>query len=214
MEPQTGRRPYDSLRRVAQAKQTHAEIASAARELFVTQGWAATTIRDAARAAGVSVPTVYAAYENKKGLVRALVDAADLAADPPRMIGQLEASADPVRHLGAMAGYDRRLFERAGDLIVLLREAARTEPELAAVYEEARHGADDAHRQVFSAWPGGTLRPGLDLPAALDIYAVICNIDAYLVLTGERGWSPERVESWWAGALSRELLGRDPVATG
>lgn len=214
MEPDTGRRRYDSLRRVAQAKQTHAEIASAARKLFVTQGWAATTVRDVARAAGVSVPTVYAAYESKRGLVRALVDAADLAADPPRMIEQLEVSGDPAHHLAAMAGYDRRLFERAGDLIVLLREAARTEPELATVYDDARRGADQAHEQVLSAWPEDTLRPGLELSAALDIYAAICNIDVYLVLTGERGWSPERVESWWGGVLSRELLGRDSVATG
>ncbi|ADI04096.1 transcriptional regulator, TetR family protein [Streptomyces bingchenggensis BCW-1] len=61
-----------------------------------------------------------------------------------------------------MAGYDRRLFERAGDAV------ARS---------------------------------------AVDVYAALCNIDVYTVLTGERGWSPDRVERWWGEAPARELLG-------
>ncbi|WP_225728731.1 MULTISPECIES: TetR/AcrR family transcriptional regulator [unclassified Nocardia] len=201
------RRRYDSIRRAAQAQQTSAAIADAARELFVTRGWAATTIREVATAAGVSVPTVYAAYGNKAGLARALVDAADLSADLDRMLGELDSAAgDPAKQLAAMAGYDRRLYERSGDVIVLLREAGRTEPELAHAYREARDRADDAHRQVFAAWPKGTLRQGLDLDTALDIYAALCNIDIYRTFIDERGWTPQRVQRWWAAALPRELL--------
>lgn len=33
---------------------------------------------------------------------------------------------------------------------------------------------------------------------ATDIYAALCNIDVYTALTDERGWSPDRVERWWA----------------
>jgi TetR/AcrR family transcriptional regulator, regulator of cefoperazone and chloramphenicol sensitivity len=206
MTEETGRRRYNSLRRVAQAHQTRAEIADAARRLFVDQGWAATTVRDVAREAGVSVPTVYAAYQNKTGLLWALAEAADLSADLPRQIDELEATTDPRRHLAAMAGYDRRVFERAGDLITLIREAGRTEPELADFYRQARQKADQTRIQVFSSWPGGTLRPGLDLPTAVDIYAAQCNIDVYVTLTVERSWSPDRVELWWSEALARELL--------
>ncbi|MUL41089.1 TetR/AcrR family transcriptional regulator [Streptomonospora sp. PA3] len=206
MEAETGRRRYDSLRRQAQAHRTRAEIAGAARRLFTAQGWAATTVRDVAREAGVSVPTVYAAYRNKTGLVWALADAADLTADLPRMIGELEAAADPGQQLAAMAGYDRRLFERSGDLIALVREAGRTEPELAALYDQGRRKADLTRVEVFSAWPKGVLRPGLDVPAAVDVYAALCNIDVYTTLTVERAWSAERVERWWGEALVRELL--------
>ncbi|MCM6772454.1 TetR/AcrR family transcriptional regulator [Nocardia sp. CDC159] len=208
----TPRRRYDSMRRLAQAQQTHADIAVAARELFVAKGWAATTVRDVARAAGVSVPTVYAAYENKKGLVQALADAADLAADPARQLAELEATADPRRHLAAMAAYDRRLFERSGDLLTLIREAGRGEPELAAVYERGRVLGDRTRVQVLSTWPAHTLRPGLDVATAVDIYAALCNIDVYVTLTVERGWSPQRVEDWWTEALARELLS-DPVGS-
>jgi TetR/AcrR family transcriptional regulator, regulator of cefoperazone and chloramphenicol sensitivity len=206
VEAETGRRRYDSLRRVAQAHQTRAEIAGAARRLFVSQGWAATTVRDVAREAGVSVPTVYAAYRNKTGLVWALADAADLSADLPRMLAELEASPDPERHLAAMAAYDRRLFERAGDLIALVREAGRTEPELAAFYQQARRQADQTRVQVFSSWPDGVLRHGLDVPTAVDIYAALCNIDVYTTLTTERAWPPDQVEHWWGETLTRELV--------
>lgn len=207
MSSETGGRRYESLRRTAQARQTRAEIALAARRLFVSHGWAQTTVRDVARDAGVSVPTVYAAYGNKTGLVQALADAADLSADASRMLAELEApAAGPERQLAAMAGYDRRLFERAGDVIALVREAGRTEPELATLYAEGRRRGDETRIQVFSSWPAGVLRHGLDVGAAVDIYAAVCNIDVYTTLTVERGWTPQRVQQWWTEALPRELL--------
>ncbi|WP_040805372.1 TetR/AcrR family transcriptional regulator [Nocardia concava] len=201
------RRRYDSLRRTAQAQETGAAISRAARELFVAHGWAATTVRDVARAAGVSVPTVYAAYGNKTGLTRALIDAADLSADVPALIAELDSAAgDPARQLAAFAAYDRRLFERAGDVIALVREAGRTEPELAAAYTEGRSRGDRSRREIFASWPDGTLRPGLEVATAVDVCAALCNIDAYATLTWERGWSPDRVQQWWTEALARELL--------
>lgn len=203
MTEEAGRRRYESLRREAQARQTRAEIARAARRLFVSHGWAATTVRDVAREAGVSVPTVYAAYRNKAGLAQALAEAADASADPLRMLAELEGS-DPRRQLAAMTAFDRRLFERAGDVIALAREAGRTVPELAAVYQEGRRRGDETRRQVFSSWPPGVLR--VDLPTAVDVYAAMCTIDVYTTLTVERGWPPERVERWWGEALARELL--------
>ncbi|MFG1684626.1 TetR/AcrR family transcriptional regulator [Nonomuraea sp. NPDC049269] len=207
MDAEPGRRRYDSLRRTTQAQETRAEIAQAARRLFVSQGWAATTVRDVAREAGVSVPTVYSTYGNKAGLTRALADAADLSADVPRMLAELEAPAtDPGRQLAAMAAYDRRLFERAGDIITLVREAGRTEPELATTYRDARGRGDETRVQVFSSWPADVLRSGLDVRAAVDIYAAVCNIDVYTTLTTERDWSPDRVQRWWSEALARELL--------
>ncbi|MEU4768741.1 helix-turn-helix domain-containing protein [Actinosynnema sp. NPDC023794] len=204
---ETGKRRYDSLRRVAQARETRAEIARAARRLFVAHGWAATTVRAVAEEAKVSVPTVYAAYGDKAGLVRAVAEAADISADPMATLAVLEdASAGPARQLAAMAAYDRRLFERSGDVIALVREAGRTEPALAAAYEEGRRGGDDTRAQVFSSWPDGTLRSGVDVRSAVDVYAALCNIDVYTTLTVERAWRPDRVERWWGEALARELL--------
>ncbi|MEV5835589.1 hypothetical protein [Nocardia sp. NPDC052112] len=81
---------------------------------------------------------------------------------------------------------------------------------MAAAYHQGRHLADQTRVQVFSAWPDNTLRPDVDLPTAVDIYAALCNIDVYPTLTVERGWSPERVERWWTEILARELLSPRP----
>lgn len=203
----TERRRYDSLRRDAQARQTRADISEAARRLFVSQGWAATTIRSVAQEAGVSVPTIYSAYGDKAGLTLALAEAADLSADSQQMLEELEDDAsDPRRQLAAMAGYDRRLFERAGDLIALVREAGRTEAELDAAYRAGRSKGDETRTQVFSSWPRDTLREDLTVPRAVDVYAAICNVDVYNTFILERGWSPDDVEEWWVEALPRELL--------
>ncbi|NUP28239.1 MAG: TetR/AcrR family transcriptional regulator [Nocardia sp.] len=206
MAGESPRRRYESLHRTAQAQQTGAQIARAARELFVTRGWAATTVREVARAAGVSTPTVYAVYGNKSGLTRALADAADLSGDLPRMIEGLETAAGPAGQLAAMVAYDRRLFERSGDVIVALREAGRSEPALAQVYRDGRRRADEVRAEVFAGWPPGTLRSGVTSAAAVDIYAALCTIDVFTELTGERGWTPDAVQRWWSGILSRDLL--------
>jgi AcrR family transcriptional regulator len=196
----TERRQYDSLRRTVQAQETRAEIARAARKLFLAQGWAATTVKDVAREAGVSVPTVYAAYSNKTGLAMALADAADLTADGPKMLDELE-TAEPRQQLAAMAGYDRRLFERAGDIIKLVRDAG---PELASMYLEARRRGDQTRIQVFSSWPASILR--YDVKTSVDVYAAVCNVDVYTTLTTEREWEPDRIEQWWSNVLARELM--------
>ena len=63
------KRAYDTRRRQAQARETQAHIAEAARELFVERGWVATSIRDVAERAGVSVQTIYNAFEGGKAAI-------------------------------------------------------------------------------------------------------------------------------------------------
>lgn len=180
--------------------QTRRAIADAARHLFTTRGWGATTVRDIARAARVSEPTVYNAYGGKAGLAIALIDAVDLAADVGRQLAELaEAHDDRDAQLAAMVSFDRRLFERGGDVIRLIREVSRTEPKLAEAYRAGRARGEEVRRATFESWPG------LDVTYACDTYAALCNVDVYTTLTEERGWSPDQVEQWWWQALRRLL---------
>ncbi len=200
-------RRYDSPTRRAQAEETRRAIAAAARELFLERGWAGTRVRDVAVQAGVSEPSVYAVYGNKAGLAMALLDSLDDAADPMRMMRELdEAKGDPARQLAVLTEFDRRLFEHGGDAITVIREAGRTKPELAEVVVQGRQRGDRNRRRIFRSWPEGTLRDGLDVDGARDVYAALSNVDVYLVLTRERGWSPERVEKWWAETMARLIL--------
>lgn len=206
-EARSASRSYDSPRRREQAQQTRAVIAAAARTLFLAHGWAGTRVRDVANHALVAEATVYAVYGTKAGLARALVDAVDIAADvASRAQDVLAAGNDPAAQLASMVGTDRRLFEHGGDVIALLHDAARSEPELRAAYDDGRARADLIHRGVFDTWPSQWLRPGLNAAQAADTYAALCNIGVYQTLTGERGWSPGEVEAWWGESLQCLLL--------
>lgn len=207
----TGSRGYDSPRRREQAQATRAAIAEAARRLFLAHGWAGTRVRDVAREAGVAEPTVYAVYGTKAGLARALVDAVDIAADVASSAHDvLAVGKDPTAQLAAMVSTDRRLFERGGDVIALLRDAGRSEPVLRAAYDDGRDRADRIHRGVFDAWPSRWFRSGVDAARAADTFAALCNIDVYRVLIDERSWTPPQVEAWWRESLQSLLLAPTP----
>lgn len=200
-------RRYHSPRRRAQADATRAAIAAAARRLFAERGWAGTRVRDVARAADVAEPTVYAIYGSKAGLAHALVEAVESSADVDRQASDLaDATGDPAGQLAAMIGFDRRLYESGGDVVAVLRDAGRSEPELAAAYTAGRAHADRLRHTVLATWPRGALRAGLDQDEAVDIYAALCTIDVYRVLTHERGWSPDRAERWLHETLCQLLL--------
>jgi len=70
------RRAYRSPRREQQAAETRAMVVAAAARLFGERGWAGTGMRDVARAAGVSVETVYASFRSKADLLLAAIDVA------------------------------------------------------------------------------------------------------------------------------------------
>jgi hypothetical protein len=52
----------------------------------------------------------------------------------------------------------------------------------------------------------GGLRPGLNEEQAADTVGALNSSEVYVLMTGERGWSPERFEAWLAGTWVRLLL--------
>jgi len=202
-----GGRPYRSALREEQAQRTRLLIARAARERFVATGWAGTSVRAVAEAAGVSEATVYAVYGTKAGLAVSLVDSADDAADVDRVRRELaRADGDPRRQLAAFIGFDRRLFEHGGDGLRVIVEGMRNERALAAAYEEGRGRGETARREVFATWPSSARRRGVSLQRALDAYAVTVSLQSYDIATRERGWAPDRLELWWVNSLAEQIL--------
>ena len=65
-------RSYESPLRRQQAAATRSAMVEAAAELFERDGYARTTLAGVADSAGVSLATVYAAFSNKRGLLRAV----------------------------------------------------------------------------------------------------------------------------------------------
>lgn len=71
----TPRRAYRSPLREEQARRTRLAVITAARELFLADGYAATTMQ--AVAAGVATDTVYHVFTTKRGLLAGVIDGQD-----------------------------------------------------------------------------------------------------------------------------------------
>lgn len=121
--------------RAEQASQTRRRILEAAARVFEQQGFAGARIDDIAGEAGVAVPTVYKTFVNKVNLLVGAVNQA-MAGDEATSIDQQAwfteqlDEPDPARQLALIARNARRIYERAGLLLNVLRAAAPLNPAL------------------------------------------------------------------------------------
>ena len=111
---------------------TRTRIVDAARDLFMEQGYARTTIADIARAADVAPQTVYWAFGSKAGLVREIRDAWFASARTSERMGQVLAIDDPVARLDAFAGFMRNQWVSGAAALSIQRDALRVDPDAAA----------------------------------------------------------------------------------
>ena len=200
-------RTYRSELREQQAERTRKLIADAARARFVEKGWAGTSVRSVAEAAGVSEATVYHVYGSKAGLAGSLIDSAERSADVDRAVAELrDRAGDPAGQLRAFTDFDRRLFERGGDVLRILAEGRRQHPDLGAAYAGGRSRGDAERRKVFAAWPASAWRRGVDVDRAVAVYAMTVNLDSFDTATRQFGWPPDDVEDWWVTTLVTLLL--------
>jgi AcrR family transcriptional regulator len=218
-DPVKPRRPYDSSRRQAQARQNRAAVLDAARRQFLERGYAATTIADVADEAGVSAQTVYKVFANKAGLLKAVIDVAIVGDDEPVPLMEREfvqrniAEPDPRRKLAQYARHFRVTAARSMPLANVARQAAAADPSAAAVYAQLQRerltgmGAFAAHLAA-----GKHLRRGLSADDARDVLWTYTSTEVYDLLVFQRGWSPARFERWQGEALIAALLPLPPPA--
>ena len=200
-------RTYRSELREQQAERTRELVAASARARFLEKGWAGTSVRSVAEGAGVSEATVYSIYGTKAGLASSLIDAAEQGANVRRTVAELhERAGDPVGQLRAFVGFDRRLYEGAGDVLRVLAEGRRQYPELGAAYDEGRRRGDDQRRGAFSAWPAGVWRAGIDVERGVAIFGMVVSLESFGTATRDYGWRPDEVEQWWHHTLTELLL--------
>jgi AcrR family transcriptional regulator len=209
----SGRR-YDSPVRREQARRTRRRILDAATASFAERGYAATTIRAVAVAAGVAVPTVEAAFRTKANLLKEVVDVTIAGDDEPvpimerPVVRDMLAAPDPVRMFALHAAFVRDINERHAAVYEAVRNAAPSHPEIAALWakmEDDRHVGGREATALLRA--RGWLRPDLSLEESADILWVMQDPTLYLDLVRGRGWAPERYETWLAGSLRAMLLG-------
>ncbi|GIL35792.1 TetR/AcrR family transcriptional regulator [Phycicoccus sp. DTK01] len=206
-------RLYRSPLRAARAAATRGAVLDAARELFADRGYAATSVAEVARRAGVSVDTVYTAVGRKPQLLLAIHDlelagGVDGVASPQRDYVAVVRAAPTARaklEVYAAALADR--LPRVVPLLESLQEAARTDPECAAVLESL-----ERRRREMMGHLAHDLRAGGGLRRDLDDREVahrlwMANSAAYYRLSTADGRSPQDyaalvLETWVATLLA------------
>ena len=208
-------RRYDSPRRREQAAATRRQILEAAQRLFERQGYAATTMAAIAAEAGVALKTVYVAFETKSGLLRALWhlllrgDQEDAPVADRRWYQEVLDEPDPERLLRLTARNSRVVKERAGALMGVIRSAASTEPDIADLWARIQADFHDNQRGIVKALHARkALRPGLGVARAADVLWTLNHPDLWLLLVGERGWTPGEWERWFTDVARSQLLVR------
>ena len=214
-EPVKAKRRYDSTRRREQAAATRLEILEAAQRLFERDGYTATTMAAIAAEAGVALKTVYLAFETKAGLLRALWhlrlrgDEEDVPIPERQWYRDVLAEPDPERQLRMGARNARLVKGRAANLLRVMRDAAGADVDSAALWRRIQDDFLANQRAVVDAIDArGGLAPGLDAARAADILWTLNHPDVWHLLVGERGWTPEEWEQWFADTACAQLLGR------
>jgi AcrR family transcriptional regulator len=205
------KRAYSSALRQEQAAQTRARILEAAGDLFVSNGYARTTVRDIAEGANVADDTVYAVFGTKARVLTALIDRRLAPAEGVHsVLERPEAQAvrdesDQRRQVHLFARDMATVSARVRPVYEILRTAAAVEPQLGAIHAEM-----DGHRlrnmREAARWIAarGALR--VDVERAGEIIWALASPDVARMLCDGRNWTLDQYAEWLEDALVRILL--------
>ena len=169
------------------------------------RGFTQTSVRDIARAAGVSAQTVYDSIGSKQAVVARLNDLIDSEAGIGAIVGPIAASGDPQQVAALSARITRSMLENCEDIVRALVTGAAAEPELQVVLDEGhRRHLEGARTVVRMLQDMEALAHPADA-ATSETLAAITDIRFALVLRESYGWSLDRIEVWMTAA-SHDLL--------
>jgi AcrR family transcriptional regulator len=212
-EAQKDRRRYDSSGRQAQARRNRRAVLDSAHRRFLESGYAATTLAGVADEAGVSVETVYKAFGNKAGLVKAVFDVAVAGDDEPVPVAErdfvrrIEAEPDARRKLALWGDHVADSGSRTAAVQLLVRDAAASDPAAAVVWDQMLTEQLTGMGMFASHLDrGGHLRPGVSFDEARDVLTAYISAELFHFFVVRRGWEPARFGRWVTHALVAALL--------
>ena len=209
------KRGYHSPRRAAQARATRSAIRAAAHDLFLADGYTATTIKAIADRAAVAPQTVYSQFGSKGAIAKEMLDVAIAGDEEPIPIAERDFfrrvqadGIDGAERLRRYAHSTRRVLDGAATAFEIVRRGADGDPELAELWESnqrvRRRVATDLVDRVLETDP---LRPGLTHDQAIDLVYLLHSPEVFLVLVEESDWSLDAYEQWLANSFCEQLLG-------
>lgn len=148
------------------------ELTSAALDLFVEKGFAATRLDDVAARAGVSKGTLYLYFDSKEALFKSVIEEGivpALAAAEQRLAGYQGNSADLLR--GLLLGWWEQIGgTRLAGVIKLIISESRNFPEVAQYYHDnvIQRGRSLLRAALMRGMESGEFR-NMDVDSCIDV---------------------------------------------
>jgi AcrR family transcriptional regulator len=204
------KRAYNSSLRKEQAAHTQRLIVEAAAELFVSFGYARTTIKDIASHAGVAVDTVYANFGNK---LRVLTTVLNMQLVPSGEASIMDTAGplavrderDPHRQVHMFARDIAAISARIRPIYEVLRTAAAVEPKASEVFAQMEQNRLEHMKQV-ARWLAQRGPLKVSRNRAGEIIWALASPDVGRMLCDVQGWSQDQHAVWLEGALTDALL--------
>jgi AcrR family transcriptional regulator len=188
----TVKRPYDSTRRKEHAQRNRDAVLDAAQRLFLSDGYAVTTIAAVAHDAGVSAETIYKSFGSKTALVRAIWERGLAGHGPvpaPMRSDQMSAAeGNPRVVIQNWGKLTTEVMPIVGPILLLVRATAATDADMATLLAETDRQRRDRMRRNAERLTSH-LRPGVTLRQATDILWLYSSPDLYDLLVLRGGWS-------------------------
>ncbi len=210
----TTKRPYDARRRRERAQEerraTRLRVVEAARGLFLTRGYVATTMAAIAREAGVALQSVYTAGQSKADLLHLVADLAVAGDDQEVMLLERPSFAaigdepSAERQVQMIAALIAATMERLAPVWVAYREAASVDAKAAANLVAAHRRRLETFAGMVRMLPERRLRRSPE--QTTDTLWAIGSIDVFLLLSSIRGWDPVQYSEWLSRTLVDQLL--------
>ena len=196
-------RSYHSPHREEAATRTRLAIVTAGQHLFTSHGWAGTTMRALADAAGVSVKTVEAMFGTKAALLEEVVrfairgDLEDVEMPQRQAVAGIKAAPDAQTMLELHAAHLRAVNERSAGLAWTVEQAVPSDAAVARLWDQM-----NSSRTYAVGWATSTLlakpgrRPRLRRRLVEATFWVALDWGTYRTLTTHAGLSAAGYEEW------------------
>lgn len=207
------RRHYDSSSRREIARRNRQKVLEVAEARFLSDGYAPTTIASIAQDAGVSAELIYKVFGGKGGLVKAIYEVRLAGAGPvpayQRSDQMREHETDPRTIMRQWGLLTAEVAATLTPIRLLLRAAATTDPDIAAILQEVEHERlrRMRHHAQFLA-ERGYLGPGVTLAEATDILWACSSTELYDLMVLQRQWPLERFAQFITDFMTTGLLRR------
>ncbi|MBI2767688.1 MAG: TetR family transcriptional regulator [Chloroflexi bacterium] len=216
MEEPAKTRRYDASGRAVAAARTRRAILDAAFRLFVANGYEATTMSAVAAEAGVAVDTVYESAGRKPALFRLLVESVIAMSDDavPALerdyVRAVRAEPSAGRKLERYASAVASIQTRLAPLLLVVRGAAATSPEIAQMWSEiSQRRAANMQLLAGEMIATGSVRDGLTVDEVAATIWAMNGPELFGLLVQERGWSVEQYAAWLGSSWKRLFLADD-----